>query len=126
VAQGRRLSAEIDRIASVMALRPAGQSDDASPLRRIGFGQFSSTAVTAVLAAAFLPMAFAHEHEEGNIPEGATVSVDPIVRLHIRGRAGRELMLMGDTTGYDAMGSHLCADAGVWDIIPRGDGSGGE
>lgn len=56
-----------------MALRLPGRSDVPSLLR-----QLSSTTVTAIAAAAFLPMAFGHEHDEGNIPEGETVSADPI------------------------------------------------
>ncbi|KAK0652830.1 hypothetical protein B0T16DRAFT_406881 [Cercophora newfieldiana] len=61
-----------------MALRLAGRGPVASPLRRIDFGQLSATTVTAILAAAFLPMALGHEHDEGNIPDGETVSAEPI------------------------------------------------
>jgi len=43
----------------------------------------TSTATVALLAAAFLPMAQGHEHGDDKIPEGATISLEPIVwRTH--------------------------------------------
>ena len=61
-----------------MALPSAGRGHVA-PRRRIDLGRLSSSTLTALVAAAFLPMAFGHDHEEGNIPDGETVSADPIV-----------------------------------------------
>ncbi|KAK0720294.1 hypothetical protein B0H67DRAFT_484990 [Lasiosphaeris hirsuta] len=54
------------------------RDDVASPSRRIALGRLSSSAAKIALAAAFIPMAYGHEHGEENIPDGMTVSVDPI------------------------------------------------
>jgi len=43
--------------------------------------RLSSPLVTIVVAASVLPMALGHDHHEDAIPEGETVSGEPIVRL---------------------------------------------
>ena len=43
--------------------------------------RLSSRAITALLVAAVIPMANGHDHDAENIPEGATISGDPIVCL---------------------------------------------
>ncbi|KAL2015728.1 hypothetical protein VTK56DRAFT_4899 [Thermocarpiscus australiensis] len=61
-----------------MALPAVSPGDGASSLPRSGLGLSSATA-TIALVAAFVPMAWAHGGHEGNkIPEGQTISPDPI------------------------------------------------
>lgn len=53
---------------------------------RVPSSAITATAATAVLAAAFIPMASGHDHHEDQIPEGATISVEPLdttLWLHI-------------------------------------------
>jgi hypothetical protein len=60
---------------------PAHQRDGALALHSLRF-RLSPATATTLLAAAFFPMAFGHggHHEENKIPEGATISPEPLVR----------------------------------------------
>lgn len=103
-----------------MALPRAGGGDVTSTTRNV-FGRLSPSTATLLMAVAFAPMAVGHEHEEGNIPEGSTVSAEPLVRLLDLERGEGELT---GWVGHDAMDSHLHPDAGLWDTVPRGHGVG--
>lgn len=105
-----------------MALPRAGGGDVTSTTRRNVFGRLSPSAATLLLAVAFAPMALGHEHEEGNIPEGSTVSAEPLVcPLDLESRGEGELT---EWLGHDTMDSHLHPDVGLWDTVPRGHGVG--
>lgn len=65
-----------------MSLRAAGWGDGPSSVPRLPGLRISQTTACIALAAAFAPMALGHGgHEVDKIPEGATISVDPIVGL---------------------------------------------
>ncbi|KAK1779889.1 hypothetical protein QBC45DRAFT_123029 [Copromyces sp. CBS 386.78] len=70
------------------AARRGGSSSSLRRLipRVVSSSSITATAATAVLAASFIPMASGHDHHEDQIPEGATISVDPLdttLWLHI-------------------------------------------
>jgi hypothetical protein len=105
-----------------MALPGAGGGDVTSTTRRNVFGRLSPSTAALVLAVAFAPMTLGHEHGEENIPEGSTVSAEPIVcQLDLSSRGERVLT---EWVGHDAMDSHLHPDAGLWDTVPRRHGLG--
>lgn len=101
-----------------------GQGHGPSTSPRLAL-RLSRSAVTVALAAAFLPMALGHGgHEVDKIPEGETISLEPIVCwLHAGawGAAG-----VDDVAGHDAMDSHLSPDARLWHPVPARHGSRGE
>lgn len=106
-----------------MSLR-VGQGHGPSTASRLGL-RLSHSAATVLLAAAFLPMALGHGgHEMDKIPEGETISLEPIVRWQHVGSGG--VAGADDFAGHDTMGSHLSSDARLWHPVPARDGSWGE
>ncbi|KAK1761965.1 protein YTP1 [Phialemonium atrogriseum] len=62
-----------------MMRSPEGRGNAASSLlQRLPQSPSASAAAVVIVAAAFLPVALAHDHGTENIEEGATVSADPI------------------------------------------------
>ena len=101
-----------------------GQGHGPSNAPRLGL-RLSRSAATVVLAAAFLPMALGHGgHEVDKIPEGETISLEPIVRWQFTDSAS--VAGVDDFAGHDTMDSHLSSDARLWHPVPTGDGSWGQ
>ena len=101
-----------------------GQGHGPSTAPRHGH-RLSRSAATVVLAAAFLPMALGHGgHEVDKIPEGETISLEPIVRWQSTNSAS--VAGVDDFAGHDTMDSHLSSDASLWHLVPTRDGSWGE
>lgn len=83
---------------SNMMRSPEGRGNAASSLlRRLPQSPSASAAAAVIVAAAFLPVALAHDHGTENIEEGATVSADPIVRIPDPWRIGIQItsLLLG-------------------------------
>ena len=92
-----------------MALFAASGGNVASPDRRNTLGRVSSSTAALLLAVAFAPMASGHEHGEENIPEGSTVSAEPIVCLqYVRGTGVMGADRMARTPHYGFTSSSRC------------------
>lgn len=101
-----------------------GQGHGPSTSPRLAL-RLSRSAATAVLAAALLPMALGHGgHEVDKIPEGETISLEPIVCWLHAGSWG--IAGVDEVAGHDTMDSHLSSDARLWHPVPARHGSRGE